>query len=540
MRHLLRLFFTTLTFLFIFNSSTVYASDNVCSKSINTPLQIHSSGWSRTLEQSRSYNFEQSGLNAQSINELEVAWSYVFEDSVHPRSLPAISSQAIFIGSESEGVLALDIDTGCQFWQFYLEEEVRTAISVADVEGQWVVFFSDVKANVYALDALTGKLLWKNKVHEHKHATGTGSPVYYNKRLYVPVSSKEVAEAANPFFPCCTFRGALIALDALSGEQQWRFNTIDEEAKPTHKNFLGVQSSGPSGAAIWSAPTIDIKRQRIYVGTGQNYTSPTTDKSDAIIAIDLNTGKLVWVQQTVTRDAWNPQCLAKSVSPGCPKEEGNDYDFGAPPILITLDDGRDVILAGQKSGTVFAMDPDNKGQILWQNTLGRGGLLGGIHWGMAATNKYVYVGVSDVDVPFMTNYEDKPRPGLNKLDINTGELVWHSPAFFDCARYLGQQIGCRDGISAAISKVPGAIFAGGMDGILRAYSDASGEVIWQFDSKQETLGVNGIEGSGGTIDAGGPVIAGGRVLLNSGYGGFLSAGSAAGNVLWVLKPKLRE
>ncbi len=505
-----------------------------CTDQLQSDFSVLSSGWSRDLAQTQNYTLEQTGLESKQLNSLEEQWSFVFTDTVHPRSVPAISRQAIFLGSQEGRVFALSKDSGCEFWSFQAAAEVRTAISLAQVNGQWLIFFGDLKANVYALDAYSGSPIWQQRAHNNSQAIITGSPVYHDERLYVPVSSLEVKAAINPFYPCCHFRGALVALDATSGKVRWRFNTIKQEAQPTYKNIVQTQLQGPSGAAIWSAPTIDVKRKRLYVGTGQNYSYPATAMSDAIIAIDMNTGHEVWVQQTVSNDIWNPACMVAIISANCPKQHGQDYDFGAPPVLATRSDGREVILAGQKSGMLFAMDPDNSGSVIWQKSLGRGGLLGGIHWGIAASRDAVYAPVSDIDVPFILKYPDQPQSGLNKINIYTGDVIWHTPAFFNCRKVLDWGFGCRDGLSQAITVMPGAILAGGLDGVLRAYDENTGEVIWQFDTKQESTGVNGIKGEGGTLDAGAVVVADGQLFFNSGYGGLMSVGGDAGNVFRVL------
>ncbi|NRB39191.1 MAG: PQQ-binding-like beta-propeller repeat protein [Pseudomonadales bacterium] len=509
----------------------------LCENQLNADFNILSSGWSRDVKQQQFYNKQQTGLDANDLPALEESWSFVFDDAVHPRSAPAITDLAVFIGSESGLVYALDTDTGCEYWRFQAEKEVRTAISIGKIDGRWAIFFGDQAANAYSVDAKTGQLIWKKSVHAHPYAVITGSPVLYSQQLFVPVSSMEVKQAINPFYPCCTFQGALVALDAKTGTVNWQFNTIEEANKASYRNVVYQQQYGPSGVAIWSAPTIDIKRQRIYIGTGQHYNAPATNSSDAIIALELHTGKKIWMQQTVSGDIWNPSCLVQILSANCPDGAGNDYDFGAPPILVTRADGKDVILAGQKSGMLYVMDADRQGRILWSKSLGRGGILGGIHWGMAASSEHVYVPVSDQFIPYLLEYDDSPKPGLNKLDLFSGELIWHTPAFFNCEKILGWGFGCRDGLSAAITVIPGAVLAGGLDGVLRAYDDKTGNVIWQYDSKQDATDIAGNTGEGGTLDAAAVIATDGRLFFNSGYGGIMSVGGDAGNVFRVLKKK---
>jgi len=203
----------------------------------------------------------------------------------------------VFVGSLSGKVYSLDAKTGCIIWNFQASGGVRSAISVAQLDSseppRHAVFFGDLHANVYAVDAASGDLIWKTPVDPHPLARITGAPQFHNGRLYVPVSSLEET-AANPTDACCKFRGSVIALDAASGSHLWQSYTILETSHPTQKNAVGTQLWGPSGVGIWSAPTLDPEQKMIYVGTGDNYSDPPTDTSDAILALDLDSGKLKW------------------------------------------------------------------------------------------------------------------------------------------------------------------------------------------------------------------------------------------------------
>jgi polyvinyl alcohol dehydrogenase (cytochrome) len=509
---------------------------NSCEKKITLPLDVWSSGWSRERSQQRVYDEQQAGLTAADLSSLEIAWVFAFKGASQPRSLPAITSQAIYIGSEEGGVFALDTQSGCGYWRFQAEDQVRTAVSVGQVGDKTLVFFGDNTATVYALDAVTGKLVWKRKLDDVKFSVITGSPVLYQNALFVPVSSWEVGLAVNPFYSCCHFRGVLASLNAATGMPNWKSYSIPEEPQPTYRNIFGIQQYGPSGAGIWSAPTVDEKRQRIYVGTGQNYSSPANNTSDSILAFDLNNGSLLWSRQVLQEDAWNAVCAFGWLAVNCPKEKGHDYDFGAPPMLITRKDGKDVIVSGTKGGMAYAFDPDNKGEILWQKSIGRGGVIGGIHWGMASTADAVYAAMADSDAPLLTKTPGEPKPGLSKLDVRTGETAWH----INTQSYCNGKDKCRSGISAAITGIPGAILAPVLDGILRAYDTGDGHLLWQFDSTKEMMGVNDVQGHGGTLDAGGVVVSHGMLFFNSGYGGLISSGGKGGNLFYVLKKKNTE
>jgi len=509
---------------------------NACETELAAPLQVWSSGWSREYAQHRIYDESQAGLTASDLPKLEVAWTFVFEKTIQPRSLPAITDKAIFVGSEEGALFALDTQSGCGYWRFQAQEQIRTAISVGEVEGRWLVFFGDNTATAYAVDAFTGQLVWKRQLDTLSFSVITGSPVLYQNALLVPVASWSVGLALNPYGGCCKFRGSVSSINALTGELNWQTYTIPEESKPVRRNALGGQQWGPSGAGVWSSPTVDEKRQRIYVGTGQNYSSPATKTSDAILAFDLHSGEMLWSKQVLPEDAWNVACAFAWLSMNCPEEEGQDYDFGAPPMLITRSDGKEVIVSGTKGGVAYAFDPDKQGEILWQQSVGRGGVIGGIHWGMAATAEHIYAPVADTDAHLLSGSPTpgEARPGLNKLNISTGEVIWHHSTKDICN---GKDKKCRTGVSAAITGIPGAILTPTLDGVLRALSTEDGSLLWEFDSTQKTTGINGVAGHGGTLDAGGVVATHGMLVFNSGYGGLISAGGKAGNVLWVLRKK---
>jgi polyvinyl alcohol dehydrogenase (cytochrome) len=331
------------------------------------------------------------------------------------------------------------------------------------------------------------------------------------------VSSIEEVPGGSEKYPCCTFRGSVVALDAATGQQIWKSYMIPEEPKIVGKNAIGTPIWKPAGAAIWTSPTLDVEKNRIYVATGNAYTSPAAPTSDAIVALDMTTGKIVWVQQATPNDAYLVRC--KPGVGNCPEEMGPDFDFGNSPILRTLQGGRRVLALGQKSGIVYGIAPDENGKILWQMRAGKGGELGGIEWGSAADERNIYVPVSDVLHP------PSEAGGLAAFDLATGKQLWKAPAPpLNCTTGPG----CTGAQSAAVSVIPGVVFSGSVDGHLRAYSTSDGKIVWQFNTMQPFDTVNGVKGQGGSIDAAGPVIAGGMVLTNSGYGQWRGK---AGNVL---------
>lgn len=479
-------------------------------------------GWGQTPDNDHFVSADVAKLPAADVPKLRLKWAVAFPNTVRVRSRPTFAYGALYTGSQDGTVYALDAKTGCIRWTFRTTAEVRTPImvqSTADANGGApLAFFGDLIGRVYAVDALTGKQVWQIKADEHPSATITGSPVYHQGRLYVPVSSLEEA-MADPKYPCCTFRGSVLGLDARTGKVLWKTYTIDEKPKLIAKTKSGTPIWSPSGAAIWNTPTLDTKRGVLYVGTGNNYTGPANDRSNAVLAIDLKTGKVRWFYQVVPGDAWNVGCMIGLDT--CPEDAGPDYDIGSGTMLVSLPDGSDRILVGLKSGMAIALDPDapKKGR-LWENRVGRGSIQGGIQFGMSYDGKRVYVPIAD-----MANAMDAssaardaasgpPRPGLYALSPATGELLWKTPADDVC---YGREF-CDPGILASIVTIPGVVFAGHMDGRVRAYDTETGRVLWSFDTSQPLPTLSGKRGQGGSVGGGGPVVHDGMLYVNSGYG----------------------
>ena len=480
-------------------------------------------GWGLDLANSRYQ--PKPGIKPEEVPRLKVKWAFAYPTG-RVNSQPTIVGDRLFVGCSPGRVYCLDSKTGCEYWSYDGGSGVRTAISVgplpASSAAKVAVYFGTRDRFVHAVDADTGKLLWKTKIEDHSASGITGSPLLYRDRLYVPLSSSEEVSGRGDKYECCTFRGSLVALDAYTGKVLWKSYSITEPLKPFKKSSVGTQMYGPAGGAIWSAPTIDPRRKLIYAATGDSYTEAETIGADAIIAFDIETGKIAWINQVTPNDNFLVGCNGPNPPPNCPQPLGPDFDFGSSPILHTMQNGRQVILAGQKSGIMYALDPDDKGKTLWQVKIGYGSTLGGIQWGSAADQQNVYAAISDVTAP-----PDKRLPGIAALRIATGEQVWHTPSpKSDCVTE-GRQ--CSNAQSAAVTAIPGVVFSGSMDGHLRAYLTRNGSIIWDFNSVTHSFeSVNGIKAKGGMMNAGGPVVVNGALYVNAGYGGIQGQ---PGNVL---------
>lgn len=480
-------------------------------------------GWGSTLDNARFQSAANAGLSVQQVGRLKLKWAFGLRGGFTSYAQPTVAGRRVFVGGPLGGVYSLNVSTGCTEWAFHAGAGVRTAITIGPGDR---AYFGDLRANVYSVSASTGRPVWETRLSLHPYARVTGSPVLYNGVLFVPVSSREEWMAADPHYECCTFRGFLAALDARTGKILWKRYTIAESARPTHKNKIGAQLLGPSGAGLWSTPTIDSRSGVLYIGAGNNYSDPATPLSDSILAIDLKTGKIVWSRQITANDTYNVSCY-RGDPVNCPVKQGPDSDFGSSPVLRDLPNGKRVLVVAQKSGIVFGLDPDDKGRILWQTRIGRGGPLGGIEWGPAADSDTVFAAVSDLT--FAQGLQGlKPDPkiggGVFALRLSDGHLLWKSlPSPGGCAEPR-----CSPAQSQAVSGIPGVVFSGADDGHLRAYSTIDGKILWDFNTAREFKTVNGVPARGGAIDGGGAAIAGGMVFVDSGYG---SIYGIPGNVL---------
>lgn len=497
-------------------------------------------GWG-DLSNTRFQPAKSAGLTAGKVSRLKLKWAFGFPGATALYGQTVFDGR-VFVSSNAGYVYSLDAETGCIHWSYHSAAVVRSGITVGPLKPgstKIAAFFGDIRGNAYALDASTGELIWKVSTDNHPLARITGNPRLYENRLYVPLASLEEDESRSPAHICCTFRGSVVALDSETGKRVWKSYTIPQEPKVIKRNSAGVDYMGPSGSGVWTAPIVDTKRRALYFGTGNAFSEPATT-ADSIMAMSLDTGKILWWQQAFPNDVWHGGCAqtvpgraAIGRPPGafpgrgnqppyprenCVEKTGPDWDYAASPNLATLPDGRTVIIASPKQAVVRALDPDKNGATIWEQDIARGigGGAGETVFGGAVDQGAIYFGLQ------LGN-------GLVAMDLATGVEKWFRPL------KNPEGMASHRGVVAAVSVIPGVFFAGGMDGILRAVSPVDGSPIWEFDTAQEFKTVNGVVAKGGSIGAGGPTIANGMVFVGSGYVGFQNG--VPGNVLLAFAPQ---
>ncbi len=503
-----------------------YCSDRTVSiGSSPSPLW---NGWGPNLSNTRYTTA--SGITLDQVGKLKLKWAYAFEGDVSAFGAPTVLGSTLFVGSAGGAVQALSTETGCVRWVYQASGPVRSAMVAVPIGKTHVLVFTDLTGWAYGVEAESGRLLWKKRPEPNESTRLTGSAAVHNGVVFIPAASWEETRSSNPEYPCCTFRGSVTALRAKDGTEVWKTYTIREKPREIEKGPGTVGTWGPSGAGVWGSPTLDAKRGLLYIATGDNFSTPASDMSDSVLALEVKTGKIVWSKQVTPGDVFGGACPGAK----CP---GPDYDFGSSVLIEKLPNGREILLAGQKSGVVYALDPDRKGEILWQTRVGKGGTNGGVQWGMASDGQKVYAAVSDLErkAPLGTIIRVglPPDPtqggGLTALRISTGEKVWYA-----APQPCGARPKCSPAQPAALTAIPGVVFSGSDDGHLRAYASEDGRVLWDFDTVRDYQTANGVPGKGGSLDGAGPVIVGGMLFVNSGYA---RNGGIAGNVLLAFTPQ---
>jgi polyvinyl alcohol dehydrogenase (cytochrome) len=504
-------------------------------------------GWGVDYRNSRFQPAAAAGLSPGQVSRLQLKWAFGFPGAT------ALYGQTVYDGrlyvtSNAGYVYSLDAETGCVHWSFRAESAVRSGFSIGPLnpkDPRLGIYFGDIRGNAYALSASTGEQLWKTLTDPHPLARITGTPVLVEGRLYVPVASLEEPESGQADYTCCTFRGYVSAIDAATGRQVWKTYTIPDAPRVVGKNSRGKDMMAPAGAGVWATPTIDLKRRALYVTTGNAFAG-TPKTANAVMAMNLDTGKVLWTMQALPFDTWHNGCIQnipgraagaggadRAGAPGgragagpvipyppenCPNPLGPDWDFAAPPALATTTDGRDILIAPEKQGLVWALNPDN-GQVIWKQDVAReiAGGRGETLFGGAVDGEKAYFGLIS--------------SGHVALDLKTGEEVWYTPLVPPQGREN------QRGVVGAVTLIPGVLLSGARDGMIRAASSRTGQLLWQFDSAQEFTTVNGVPARGGSAASGGPIVANGMVFIGSGYPGF--QGGQPGNVLLAFAPAVR-
>jgi polyvinyl alcohol dehydrogenase (cytochrome) len=484
-------------------------------------------GWGLGIGNTRFQSAHAAGIAAEDVPRLALKWAFGFPGASSAGTQPVIVAGRVYVATAEGELYVLDAKTGCVHWTLEVEAAVRSAITLDErPDGMLVAYFGDQSANVYAVDAKVGKVLWKVEVDDHPHAAITAAPQLHNGRLYVPVSSREESQVGDPRYPCCSFRGSVVALEARTGKRLWKTYTVAEKAKPTTRNSVGTQLYGPAGGAIWNTPTIDTKRNVLYVGTGNNFAPPATALSDSLLALDLDTGRIRWSRQITENDIWNGSCRAPNREAAvCPDKDAPDFDFTGSSFLVDVGGGRQLVVVGNKSGVIFGFDPDAGGKIVWERRVAQGSSSGGVFWGSATDGVNIYAANAD----FITETAGASG-GMNAVELRTGRVLWSVPGA-GCAN----RNPCKPSQSAAVTLIPGVVFSGTMDGRLRAYSTRDGTVLWEYDTAREFTTVNHVQANGGSMSNGGAAVVGGTLFINSGYshhGGILP-----GNVLLAFSVK---
>ena len=537
-------------------------------------------GWGVDYRNSRAQPAAAAGLSPGQVSRLALKWSFGFPGATAVYGQTAYGGR-LYVTSNAGYVYSLDAASGCVHWAHRAQAVVRSGFTIGRLSRtapRLAVFFGDIHGRAYALDASTGEVIWTVLTDPHPLSRITGTPVLHDGRLYVPVASLEEPESGQGDYACCTFRGFMTALDAATGTQIWKTYTIPDAPKVVGKNSRGKEMLEPAGAGIWVTPTLDLKRRALYFGTGNAF-SGTPRTANAVMAMHMDTGKILWSMQALPFDTWHNGCpqnlpgrqagpgrggargggaganaaggpgaaAAPAGAPGslagapggapgrgapggggrrgvpyppenCPAVLGPDWDFAAPSALATTADGRDVLVTAQKQGLVWAINPST-GAVLWKQDVAReiAGGRGETLFGGAVDSEKAYFGlISSAHLA---------------LDLKTGEEVWYSPLTSPQGREN------QRGVVGAVTLIPGVLLSGARDGMIRAASSRTGQLLWQFDSAQEFQTTNGVAARGGSASSAGPIVADGMMFIGSGYPGFQNG--QPGNVLLAFAPAVR-
>lgn len=506
--------------------------------SVNPPLRSLTSGswngWSPGLNNARFQDGKDANMTAAKVERLKLKWAFGFPAATETYAQPTIVDGTVFVSSDAGYVYSLDAETGCIHWSYDVGAGVRSAVVVgqpaAPGSTKVAAFFGDIRGNVYAIDASTGKQIWKVAIDPQPLSRITAGIVLYKHRLFVPVASLEEPASSSYNYHCCTFRGLVAALDAATGKQIWKTYTIPRVATK-QLDAKGVSYLGPSGAGVWGALALDTKRNALYFGTGNAFSGPDVGSSDAVMALDVDSGKLLWSKQDEAEDIWHTGCPQGPAPPGfapkpvfkrppgfkprqrppvpanywCADPEGPDWDVSSGPMIANLPNGRSLVIIGSKSGLVWGHDPDAKGSVVWREDSARGEIVfgGALEEGKA--------------------YFNFRNGGVAALRVSDGVEEWYTPITPQ------ESMSTHPGFTAGVTAVPGVIFAAGLDGTVHALNAFNGNPIWQFNTARDFQTVNGVAAHGGSIGSAGVTVANGMLFVTSGFTGFQNG--VPGNLL---------
>ncbi|HVY89686.1 MAG TPA: PQQ-binding-like beta-propeller repeat protein [Hyphomonadaceae bacterium] len=495
------------------------------------------------LKNRRNLTYAQAGLKPTDLSNMEVAWVVGFPDVVTMRSQAAVVGNTIFlpVGENHNRVFAFDVSDKakpCIQWIYEAEKTIRTSAGYGvRKDGRAVVLIGDMGAMTHMIDAKTGKRIWETHTGLYDASVSTATPVLIGDKVYAPSSQYEIMMAAQDAHVCCKTHGGVTAVDAMTGKIAWQTGTM-EDANPLRDRGDGQMLWGPAGAPIWNSPSVDVKRNRLYVGTGEANSENAHPNTDALMSFDLSSGKILWSHQATANDVYNVGCGPTGGAKNCAKSTVyRDVDFGASTILATRPDGKDIVVAGQKAGTVWGMDPDT-GAVVWRTDIGTGGPNGGIHWGIAVDDTHVYAPISypGRSIPETVVPADL-KPGLYAVNLQDGKIDWKfevKPDCTDARKKFVPRCNALFGLSGAPTIVGDHIITGGLDGRIYILDRKTGKLVFQYDTAQDYTTVNGVKANGASVDNASIVAVNGLILVNSGYGLF---GQGAGNVMVALKPK---
>jgi polyvinyl alcohol dehydrogenase (cytochrome) len=484
-------------------------------------------GWGAGIANARFQTASDAGIAAKDVSKLKLKWAFGVPGAAQLQSQPTVAGGLIFFGSDSGNIFALDADTGCVHWTAKADASVRTAPIVAPRDGgngPATVFVGDRRGTLYAFDALSGKPVWNLRLDPDpiNGASITAAPAYYAGRLYVGLTGS--GEGGPPDrTECCRGRGQIAAVDTATGKIIWRTYTLPEATLSIDDK--GRRRWGPSGVGVWATPTVDPKRRRLYVPTANAYSGPATSAENSVLALDLTDGKIVWSHHEVPEDIWRSGCVNKDGTPGCPDKVGPDYDFSSSAMLRPLPNGRDILVVANKGGVAIALDPDGAGRLVWRTNLwvdSPPSFYGDVLFGGAADGAKAYFALQETSA-------------ITALDLKDGRKVWSQPFK---ALTVPDPIGGRPkrkAFGAAVSGLPGVIFAGGWDGVIHALSTTDGKELWSFNTLKSFDTINGVRAKGGSMGGPGVTIANGSVYAVSGYVGV--SNGTPGNVLLAFHPQ---